>query len=300
MNSDSPSRKNLRGALDRGETIVAPCAYDAMTARLLRHLGFNYLFVGGVASGLQLGIPERVMTMSEIVAVASSVARGVHWELPVIADAGAGYGEPSNVVRTVREFEDAGVAAIHIEDEVFPNDAARTGTEEMVSIDLYQQRLDIAIRARRSRDFVIIARTNALLADPNGREEAVRRAKAAVEVGVDAIMIPMVRDQEGYRYFRKAIPDIPMVGFGGLMGFGFEDLTLQDFQGLGYQILVYPVTTANAALLGIRDAYRGLMATGSVSMDETQCAEAGVLANELSGLSELAAVESGGGRQVSS
>ena len=291
MNGDSPSRKNLRGALDQGETIVAPCAYDAMTARLLRHLGFEYLFVGGVASGLQLGVPERVMTMSEIVAVASSVARGVHWELPVIADAGAGYGEPSNVTRTVREFEDAGVAAIHIEDEVFPNDAARTGTEEMVSIDIYQQRLEIAIGARRSRDFVIIARTNALLADPQGREEAVRRAEAAVEVGVDAITIPMIRDQEGYGYFRKAVPDIPMVGLGGLIGFGFENLSLQDFQGLGYQIIFYPITTANAALLGIRDAYQGLMATGLVSVDETQSAEAGALASEISGLSELAVVE---------
>ena len=291
MNTDSLSRKNLREPLERGETIVAPSAYDAMTARLLRHLGFKTLFVGGVSSGLQLGVPERVMTMSEIVGVACAVAKAVHWELPVIADAGAGYGEPSNVIRTVREFEDAGIAAIHIEDEVFPNDAARTGTEEMVSIDVYQQRLDIALRARRSRDFVVIARTNALLADPSGREEAVRRAKAAVEVGVDALTIPMIRDQEGYRYFRKAIPDIPMVGLGGLIGFGFENLSLQDFQGLGYQIIFYAITTANAALLGIRDAYRGLLETGLVSMDETQCAEAGAIAVELSGLAELAAVE---------
>lgn len=291
MNSDFPSRKSLRGPLDHGETIVAPCAYDAMTARLLRHLGFEYLFVGGVASGLHLGVPERVMTMSEIVAVASSVARGVRWELPVIADAGAGYGEPSNVVRTVREFEAAGVAAIHIEDEVFPNDAARTGAEEMVPIDIYQQRLDFALRARSSPDFVIIARTNALLADPHGRKEAVQRAKAAVEVGVDAITIPMIRDREGYGYFREAVPDIPLVGLAGLAGAGYEDLTLQDFQDLGYQIIFYPVTTASAALLGIRDAYRDLLTTGLVSMDPTQFAESLALSSELSGLSELVPVE---------
>lgn len=255
----------LRQTLERGEMVVAPGAYDAISARLLQHMGFNALYVGGNQTGTVLGVTEPLTTVTQMAQVGETVAKGVHYEVPIILDAGAGFGDPVHVMNAVETFENAGITAIHIEDQFYPKRVSyHRGLEHVVSIDLYQQRLEYALKARRSRDFLIIARTDGLRATPDpwlpqggSREEAVKRAHAAIEVGVDAIMITGARYRDDFHYFRVQIRDIPMVA---LMGFG--PLGVPDFDALGHSIVIFPSLTIHSCLRGIYDAYRSVKDSG--------------------------------------
>ena len=172
----------LRRTLERGEMVVAPGAYDAITARLLRHLGFKTLAVPGSQTGMVLGTSEPLTTVTQMAMVGETVVKGVRGELPVILDAGAGFGDPVHVMNTVEVLEDAGITAIHIEDQVYPKRVSyHRGREHVVPIDVYQQRMEYATKARRSRDFLIIGRNDGYHAVEGGtREEAVKRAHAAI------------------------------------------------------------------------------------------------------------------------
>jgi methylisocitrate lyase len=236
---------------------------------LFQHLGFPALYVPGSQTGTVLGVTEPLTTLSQMAEVGETVAKGVRGDLPVILDAGAGFGDPVHVVNAVETFEDAGITAIHIEDQFFPKRVSyHRGLEHVVPLDVYQQRLEYALKARRSRDFLIIGRNDGFRAAPdpwvpNGgsREEAVKRAHAALEVGVDVIMI-IVREREDFEYFRRQVKDVPMVALMGNPALG-----VPDFQSLGYQIVIFPGATIQSALRGIHHVYRAVQETGYVPED---------------------------------
>ena len=156
-------RSKLRDRLQRGETIVAPGAYDPLSARVVQALGFAAVYTGGYMTGAHTSITEPLLTLTEQVEVAQKVARAV--DLPVLTDAGAGYGDPLHVMRCVREFEAAGIAGIHIEDQVYPKRASyHKGLEHIVPMPEFVERMTYALKARRDPDFLIIGRTDAFSA----------------------------------------------------------------------------------------------------------------------------------------
>jgi 2-methylisocitrate lyase-like PEP mutase family enzyme len=207
-------RSRLRGRVQRGETIVAPGAYDPLSARVVQALGFSTVYTGGYMTGAHTSITEPLLTLTEQVEVAQKVARAV--DLPVLADAGAGYGDPLHVMRCVREFEAAGIAGIHIEDQVYPKRASyHKGLEHIVPLEEFVERMTYALQARRDPDFLIIGRTDAFSAVEGSRDELVRRGLALKDLGVDAVMPRGVRAREDLTFFRKEVPGVPLLVIAG-------------------------------------------------------------------------------------
>src|SRR5262245_54302597 len=167
----------LRAMLQRGGMIVAPGAYDCITARAIAGTGFSAVYMTGSGTAASHGYPDYgLLTMSEMVTNAGRIAASV--DLPVIADADTGYGNELNMVRTVREYERAGVAAIHVEDQAFPKKCGHLDDKEIVPFEDYIAKIRAAADARTNPDFVLIARTDARAVA--GFDEAVRRANAAL------------------------------------------------------------------------------------------------------------------------
>jgi methylisocitrate lyase len=254
----------LRQALEKGETVVAPSVYDAITARLIRYLGYEYLYCPGSQTGAVLGTSEPLTTVTQMADIGRTVVKGVRNELPVLLDAGAGFGEPVHVTQAVQTLELAGITAIHIEDQFYPKRASyHKGLEHIVPIDVYQQRLEYAVKARSSRDFLIIGRNDGMRAAPDpwlpeggNRDEAVKRAHAAIEAGVDILFILGVRDDDDYKYLRSQIKDVPMMA---IMG---GTRSINDFSSWGYQVLVSTVNTLGASLAALRATYQSILDTG--------------------------------------
>lgn len=178
----------LRRLMDRKEVVRVPCAYDGLTARIAQQVGFSAVaFSGNAVSASLLGVPDiGVLGMSENIEHVGRIARNL--DIPVICDADTGYGGVMNVIRTVREFEAAGVAGIHIEDQVTPK---RCGLLPqgipVVSMEEQVGKIRAAVEARESADFMIVARTDAK--SMHGLEDAARRGRAYVEAGADAAMV---------------------------------------------------------------------------------------------------------------
>lgn len=183
----------LRSMMQRGGMIVAPGAYDCITATAIAHAGFSAVYMTGSGTAASHGYPDYgLLTMSEMVANAGRIAASV--DLPVIADADTGYGNELNAVRTVREFERHGVAAIHIEDQVFPKKCGHLDNKEIVPFDDYVAKIRAAADARISRDFVLIARTDARAVA--GFDEAIRRANTALAAGADMAFVEAPQSME--------------------------------------------------------------------------------------------------------
>src|SRR5256714_11916196 len=197
---ESPGRKDLTmrtttrllELLAGPDLIVAPGAYDALSARLIAQAGFPAVYMTGFGTAASvLGQPDvGLLTMSEMVSRAAALA-AVVGDRPLIADADTGYGNPINVRRTVREYERAGVAAIHIEDQVWPKKCGHMEGKQVIPVDEMVQKIRAAADARQDPDFVIIARTDANAV--NGFEDALQRGKAYREAGADVLFIEAPR-----------------------------------------------------------------------------------------------------------
>jgi 2-methylisocitrate lyase-like PEP mutase family enzyme len=176
----------FRELLRRDGMVVAPGAYDCITARLIERGGFDAVYMTGAGTAATLGYPDfGLVTMSEMVVNAGRIAVAVG--LPVIADADTGYGNELNVVRTVREYEAAGVAGIHIEDQGFPKKCGHLDDKEIVPREDWLAKIRAAAQSRRSADFLVIARTDSRAVA--GFDEAIARANAALDAGADMAFV---------------------------------------------------------------------------------------------------------------
>ena len=259
-------RSDLRSRLTSGQSIVAPGAYDPISARLVQSLGFEHIYTGGYMSGAHLAVTEPLLTMTEQVEVAARVARSV--PLPVICDADAGYGEPVHAMHCVRTFEQAGIAAIHIEDQVYPKRASyHAGLEHIIPMDDFLEKMKYALQARSDPDFLIIGRTDAFSAVEGDMNEAIRRGNALRDLGVDVVMPRGVRQREDLDTFRKGVPGVPLVVIAGA-----DDITVQEYTDLGYQMMIYATSPIIAAVEGLRQVYRSLKDTGHIGIDAQRVA----------------------------
>src|SRR5918999_4515091 len=180
------SRQLLKQLFKRDRLLVAPGCFDGLSARLVEEAGFEAAYLSGGAVARSMGIPDiGLVTMSEVIERAAQVTSVIN--IPVIADADTGYGNAVNLVRTVREYERAGVAAIHIEDQITPKRCGHLDGKEVIAMVEMEQKLRAALATRTDPDFCIIARTDAR--GVNGFEDAIERGRAFGKLGVDAVFI---------------------------------------------------------------------------------------------------------------
>ena len=236
--------------------LVAPGAYDALSARLIAQAGFPAVYMTGFGTAASvLGQPDvGLLTMSEMVSRAAALA-AVVGDRPLIADADTGYGNPINVRRTVREYEQAGVAAIHIEDQVWPKKCGHMEGKQVISVDEMVQKIRAAVDARQDPDFVIIARTDANAV--YGLEDALRRGRAYREAGADVIFIEAPRSIEELRAIAQAFPDVPLLYNWAESG-KTPLLPLEEIHALGFKLVIFPVSMLFAATQALLDLLEAL------------------------------------------
>ncbi|MFL5705386.1 MAG: oxaloacetate decarboxylase [Ktedonobacteraceae bacterium] len=235
----------LRELLAQPELLVAPGAYDALSARLIAQAGFPAVYMTGFGTAASvLGQPDvGLLTMSEMVSRAAALA-AVVGERPLIADADTGYGNPINVRRTVHEYERAGVAAIHIEDQIWPKKCGHMEGKQVIPLDEMVQKIRAAVDARQDPDFVIIARTDANAV--YGLEDALHRGRAYREAGADVIFIEAPRSLEELRAIARTFPDVPLLYNWAESG-KTPPLSLEEIHALGFKLVIFPVSLLFAA-----------------------------------------------------
>jgi 2-methylisocitrate lyase-like PEP mutase family enzyme len=225
----------FRELLKRDGMVVAPGAYDCITARLIERAGFDCVYMTGAGTAATLGYPDfGLVTMSEMVDNAGRIATAVG--LPVIADADTGYGNELNTVRTVREYEARGVAGIHIEDQGFPKKCGHLDDKEIVPREDWLAKIRAAASARRSADFLIIARTDARAVI--GFDEAVARGNAALAAGADMVFLEAPQTLDEVAAVPRLVkgPCLLNVVRGGKT----PDLDLDDAERMGYKLAIVP------------------------------------------------------------
>jgi 2-methylisocitrate lyase-like PEP mutase family enzyme len=225
----------LRALLHRDGMVMAPGAYDCITAKLIEQAGFSAVYMTGAGTAATLGYPDfGLVTMSEMVGNAGRIAAAV--EVPVIADADTGYGNELNVFRTVREFERSGVAGIHIEDQEFPKKCGHLDDKQVIPREDYLAKIRAAAAARRDKDFLIIARTDSRA--EAGLEEAVARANAALAAGADMAFVEAPQTPQEVAAVPRLVngPCLLNVVRGGKT----PDLDLREAEAMGYKLAIVP------------------------------------------------------------
>ncbi len=236
-------RAELRAALATGTLLRFPGAFNPLSARLIQRKGFEGVYVSGAVLAADLGLPDiGLTTLTEVAGRARQIARMT--DLPALVDADTGFGEPLNVARTVQELEDAGLAGLHIEDQVNPKRCGHLDGKQVVDTPTAIQRIRAAVDARRDPGFLIMARTDIRAVD--GLDAAVDRAKALVDAGADAIFPEAMTTLEEFAAVRAAV-DVPLLA--NMTEFGKSELfTVQQLADVGMNIVIWPVSLLRLAM----------------------------------------------------
>ena len=250
----------LRALLESGQTIVAPGAFDPLAARLVEEAGFPAVYMTGFGTSAALiGRPDvGLLTMTEMAASAGRIADCV--DIPVIADADTGYGNPLNVIRTVGAYEAAGVAGIHIEDQVAPKKCGHMEGKLVIGAQEMAAKVRAAVEARAQPEFVIIARTDARAVE--GLEQALERARLYREAGADALFIEALVSEAEVEEAARAFPGVPLL-FNWAEGGKTPPVSLARLTELGYRIVIFPISTLLAATAAMRAILREIAVSGT-------------------------------------
>jgi methylisocitrate lyase len=243
-------RRIFRERLSSGELLQFPGAFNPLSAKLIQAKGFDGVYISGAVLAADLGLPDiGLTTLTEVAGRSQQIARMT--DLPALVDADTGFGEPLNLARTVQTLEDAGVAGIHIEDQVNPKRCGHLDGKAVVDQDTAIKRIASAVDARRDANLLIMART-----DIRGVESlpaARDRAKRLVDAGADAIFPEAMKDLSEFEAMRAAI-DVPILA--NMTEFGKSELfTKQQLTDIGINLVIYPVSLLRLAM---GSAMRGL------------------------------------------
>jgi len=256
----------LRALIQRPGLIVAPACFDPITARLVARAGFPCAALGGFVLGAESAISEPLLTMTEVVEAARRITAVI--DIPLVVDAGAGYGEPLHTMRTVRELERAGVAACHIEDQVFPKRAHyHKGIEHIVPVELMEAKVRVAVAARRDPDTVIIARTDAMRTD--SYDEGIRRATAYAAAGAELIMPFPNTPEEARRAPRDVRTPLVYVNSEGNR-LSRPIFAVREAEELGYKVLYDAITVTLVVYRAVRDVLGCLRTRGRTGLDQAE------------------------------
>jgi methylisocitrate lyase len=240
-------RVRLREVLSSGTIQQFPGAFSPLSARLIEEKGFPGVYISGAVLANDLGLPDiGLTTLTEVATRAGQIARMT--DLPAIVDADTGFGEAMNVARTVQELENAGLAGMHIEDQVNPKRCGHLDGKAVVDLGTALQRVRAAADARRDENFLIMARTDIRATGEGaaGLDAAVERSKALVEAGADAIFPEAMGTLEEFKAIREAV-DVPILA--NMTEFGKSRLfTAEELSAVGVNLVIYPVTLLRIAM----------------------------------------------------
>jgi carboxyvinyl-carboxyphosphonate phosphorylmutase len=255
---NGPAR--LRELMSGPAPVPAPGAYDALSARLVEAAGFPAVYMTGFGvSASLLGRPDvGLATMTEMVDAARRIVSAVG--VPVIADADTGYGNALNVIRTVREYERAGVAGIHLEDQVAPKRCGHLAGKQVIAAETMVDRLRAAVEARTDPDFVLIARTDARAVE--GVAAAIERGRRYRDAGADVLFIEALHSEQEIETVADALRGVPLL-FNWAEGGRTPPADLDWLRELGFSVVIFPLTALLAATRGIQGALAAVAADGS-------------------------------------
>jgi carboxyvinyl-carboxyphosphonate phosphorylmutase len=266
LGASSPAGRSLRELLNGNELVVAPGAYDALSARVVESAGFPAVYMTGygTTAGL-LGRPDvGLLGQSEMVDNARRMAQAV--DVPLISDADTGYGNQINVIRTIAEFERAGVAAVHIEDQVTPKKCGHMSGKQLVAAEEMARKVEAAVAARANPEFMLIARTDAVAVE--GLDGALERAKRYRDAGADMLFVEAPRTREEIEKVAETFSDIPLL-FNWVEGGRSPAVSLQELQELGFRLVIFPVSMLFAATSAMRSLAGSLRTNGVPTEGQT-------------------------------
>lgn len=256
--SATDKRRAFRDGLVSGTVQRIPGAFNPLSAQLIERHGFEGLYLSGAVVSAELGLPDiGLTTLTEVADRAQQTARVT--ALPTLVDADTGFGEPMNLARTVQVLEDAGVAGLHIEDQVNPKRCGHLDGKDVVDRDTAIRRITAAVAARRDPRFVIAARTDAKAV--HGMREATDRAKAYADAGADLLFPEAMTNQSDFAAIRAAV-DIPILA--NMTEFGKSELlSVSTLHSLGINAVIYPVTLLRLAMHAAETGLRTLAEQGT-------------------------------------
>ena len=241
--SASAKRARLRSRLAAGPILALPGAFNPLSAMLIERHGFESVYLSGAVLAADLGLPDiGLTTLTEVAARSAQVARVTG--IGTIVDADTGFGEPMNVARTVELLEDAGVAGLHLEDQVNPKRCGHLDGKQVVELDAALRRINAAATARRDPDLLVIARTDARAVE--GLDAAIERARAYVDAGADAIFPEALLDEREFEAMRAAV-SVPVLANMTEFGKG-PSLSVAQLGELGVDMVIFPVSLLRLAM----------------------------------------------------
>jgi carboxyvinyl-carboxyphosphonate phosphorylmutase len=259
---DSVARPDhrLKELLAESAPVLAPGAYDALTARLIEEAGFPAVYMTGFGTAAaRLGRPDvGLLTMTEMADTAKRIAQAV--SIPVIADADTGYGNPINVIRTVQEYEAVGIAAIQIEDQVWPKKCGHMEDKQVIPAADMVEKVRAAVAARRSDDFLVIARTDARAVF--GVDDALDRARRYREAGADLLFVEALQSEEEITRAATELGDAALV-FNWAEGGKTPPLDYESLRRLGFRLAIFPISTLLTTVRALRDVLARINAAGT-------------------------------------
>lgn len=257
--SPAEKRKNLRHSLKTGKLLQFPGSFSPLVSMLIEKKGFEGVYISGSVVSNDLGYPDiGLTTLTEVAQRGRQISRTT--SLPSIIDADTGWGEPMNVTRTIQEFIEMGLSGCHLEDQMNPKRCGHLDNKSIVQTDEMLKKIKASVQGKKlDENFLLIARTDARASE--GLEKAIERAKAYVDAGADMIFPEALQDEKEFAAMRKAI-SVPLLA--NMTEFGKGKLyTKAELENLGYNLVIYPVTTFRLAMGGTERGLDIIKSTGS-------------------------------------
>ena len=247
-------RKDLKNKLIGNKILKFPGAYNPLTAKLIREISFDGIYISGAVMANDLGIPDIGLTkLKEVSYRANQIARVT--DLPSIVDADTGFGDCK---KTIRTFEDLGLTGCHIEDQVEQKRCGHLENKEIISVKKMVEKIKIATNTKKDKNFLVIARTDANIVE--GIEKTIERIKAYEDAGADIIFPEAMKDENEFEKIRKNTKAFLLAN---MTEFGKSKiLSSKVLENIGYQIVIYPVTTQRLAMKNVEDGLRAIMRDG--------------------------------------
>jgi len=277
----------LRKILSQEKAILVPGIYDAFSAKIFKQAGFKVLYMTGSGLTASLtGMPDvGILTMTEMVNQARNIVNAV--DLPLICDADDGYGNPINVIRTVKEYERAGVAGIHIEDQVAPKKCGHFEDKQVIPAEEMVKKIEAAHYAREDDQFLLIARTDSR--SVKGLEEALKRARLYFEAGADMIFVESPQSVDELKTISGELSDIPLL-VNMVEGGKTPILPFEDLQEMDFKIVLYPTSSIRAVAKALQELAAGLCRKKGTKDFETRLVTFEER-NEITGLADIKELE---------
>ncbi|MEK9930073.1 MAG: methylisocitrate lyase [Rhodospirillaceae bacterium] len=258
--SAGEKRASFRRGLESGKILKFPGAHAPLVSMEIEKQGFDGVYISGAALSADLGLPDiGLTTLSEVAQRGRQIARVTN--LPAMIDIDTGFGEAMSAARTIQELEELGLSGCHLEDQVNPKRCGHLDNKTLVPIDEMIRKISAAANAKTDRNFMLFARTDARATE--GMDKAIDRAKAYVDAGADAIFPEAMQNENEFEIFRRAI-DVPMMA--NMTEFGKSPLlSARTLAEIGYNLVIYPVTTLRLAMGAVRKGLAEIAETGTQS-----------------------------------